>query len=129
MIDDLVTWLRQQLTHLQQIAATCGAQDWRYPHHGVIVDRDVDGWANAPDDARIFGFVDPDRSDEALHAVHHDPAQVRRDIDADLLLLDTYDRAAAHRAGEVLSGLATAIKIRAVPHDHRPGYREEWRPA
>ncbi|MFG2001624.1 DUF6221 family protein [Spirillospora sp. NPDC048911] len=105
--------------------------------------RDEDQWiaegaaqdaGSAWESAKTFGPHGSDPIDD--HIARHDPARVLADVQADRRLIAEYERAVEfynrpenqrHSAGEV-TGLYTAIKIRAERFADHPDYRDEWRP-
>lgn len=141
-VDDLVTWLRQQLDDDERVARAATSAPWI---HHVAPD------PSGPDHTLLtgehgvisVGFMqdDPIRPADAEHIARHDPAQVLAEVDAKRRILDAYvDAVRMERLmdetdddgkwdwlfkSEALEG---AVKLLALPYADRPGYREEWRP-
>ncbi|MEU1497272.1 DUF6221 family protein [Streptomyces sp. NPDC005732] len=92
---DLHAWITQQVDARERLARSCDATDWRHVFDGVIVDRDVDGWQSAPDNARIatvayeriYWSTNPAHSPHADHIVSNDPDTVLLRCEADRRIL------------------------------------------
>jgi hypothetical protein len=92
---DLHAWITQQVDAVEKLARACDATDWRHVFDGIIVDRDIDGWQSAPDNARIasvayeriYWSTSPAHSPEADHIVSNDPDTVLRRCEADHRIL------------------------------------------
>ncbi len=113
-IVDLVPWLRAQLDEVEGVARQ------------ALDRRDEAWWWDKPD---------PDSAAEHLIALFR-PERVLAEVEAKRRLLDEYD-AALNRGRNHPGDLANAgalltvirvLKLIALPHADRSGYREEWRP-
>ncbi|MDG4749324.1 DUF6221 family protein [Micromonospora sp. WMMD718] len=147
-MDDLVTWLREQLDEderaARKAAAVCGchppATRWLFSEEST--------------DGRILVVDDPhpdprrrlarrwNRTFDGLfmaeHIARHDPARVLAEVDAKRRILDflEYDRVDVSQAAGppiTVPGQRPAIAhpvlcMLALPYAGRPGYRDEWRP-
>ncbi|MFB7707909.1 DUF6221 family protein [Streptomyces sp. NPDC056105] len=136
-MDDLAQWLGEQLDDDERIAraATLGpwvqsgigdygwTVDFGHPGSGVETANTEQGLADAD-------FI-----------AAHNPARVLREIDAKRKLLALYveherlDRETFEAEDEHARSLVSlraayldAVRHHAAVYDHRPGYREEWRP-
>jgi hypothetical protein len=97
---DLHAWITQQVDAVEKLARACDATDWRHVFDGIIVDRDIDGWQSAPDNARIasvayeriYWSTSPAHSPEADHIVSNDPDTVLRRCEADRRILARHRR-------------------------------------
>ncbi|MGC4918665.1 DUF6221 family protein [Streptomyces albogriseolus] len=140
-MDDLVRWLGVQLDEDERTARRAADYDDGAAH-------DVHGppgtWA-CMDEAEWFGpsyrggVIAPrignvNAPELGAHIVRHDPARVLREIDAKRQALDHYARIREHtkRGDEAYvlaeGAVAKQIQIMATAYDHRPGYRDDWRP-
>ena len=131
--DDLVQWLREQITGDRRLANAAhsriskGTEQWTAD--GMQV-RDA-----SRDKHLIVKHSWPNEID---HIVRHDPRAVLAQCDAHErllnLLLGMNDE--AEQIGRVAPELGAAyrerfergVQLLALAHEHRPGYREEWRP-
>lgn len=113
---DLVQWLRAQLDEDEQIARA--------------LDEHLDGHerpynlADPTDPARVLVDVDAERRiiDEHYVATGYDG----HSVDADVCGRCAEDDQAGGRAGDPWP--CTTLRLLALPHSGRPGYRQEWRP-
>jgi hypothetical protein len=142
-MDELVAWLGVQLDEDERTARAATWHDdagtWtahqseydsprRSERRWFIIDSMDDG---------VITDVDPEASQPdgvARHIAEWDPERVLREIDAKRQALDHYARVCqltkdgdeAYLLAE--GAVAKQIQIMATAYDHRPGYREEWRP-
>jgi hypothetical protein len=142
-MDELVAWLGVQLDEDERTARAATWHDdagtWtahqseydsprRSERRWFIIDSMDDG---------VITDVDPEASQPdgvARHVAEHDPARVLREISAKRQALAHYARVCqltkdGDEAYLLAEGVAAKqIQIMATAYDHRPGYREEWRP-
>lgn len=131
-MDDLVTWLRDQLDDDWQVAMTAGQRDappWKIEYDkrgydGKIVDRR--GWAVVHQEDST-----PDR-ETAEHIARWHPARALDEIDAKRRILAEVEyeiRDAEKRdTGDGLGLSQTVLALLALPYADRAGYRDEWKP-
>lgn len=136
-MDDLVRWLGEQLDEDKRVA-------WAWQ------DRRCDGCGTPVAARGVYGLVKCTACDPGDVPLTSD--RVLREIEAKRQLLDDYtvtarirDEASARikaagdhpapkdietwdRAEREAAILERPVKLAASPLDHRPGYREEWRP-
>lgn len=115
-MDDLITWLRAQLDHREQLARKAHGAHWRAElrepmQHIITVGAGVvqDGVAMASGSPSVLP-----------HIADNDPAFVLDEIEATRRIIDLVVGAYAGYA---------VLPLLALPYAGRPGYREEWRPA
>ncbi|MFZ3556450.1 MULTISPECIES: DUF6221 family protein [unclassified Streptomyces] len=149
-MDDLVQWLVEQLDEDERIARA--VEDHSTPWAGQWVADGVNAARTFNGHVLFYGHTAPLKAGLVAHVVEHDPARVLREIEAKRQLLAAYtqtarirDEAAARikaagdypdakdidtwdRAEREAAILEQPVKMAASPLDHRPGYREEWRP-
>ena len=142
-MDELVAWLGVQLDEDERTARAATWHDdagtWtahqseydsprRSERRWFIIDSMDDG---------VITDVDPEASQPdgvARHVAEHDPARVLREISAKRQALAHYARVCqltkdgdeAYLLAE--GAVAKQIQIMATAYDHRPGYKESWRP-
>ncbi|MFG3660217.1 DUF6221 family protein [Streptomyces sp. NPDC047706] len=139
-MDELVEWLRAQLDEDERIARRAGDTFRQIGETGVIVATEGD---------RAEECASANWAGVAEHIVTHDPARVRRDIDANRRRLERhtptmmvgYDSNENDPSTYVL-GCPTCqvtvvhegdwpceeVRDMLVSFADRPGYREDWRP-
>lgn len=140
-VDDLVTWLKEQLTEDERLALTASPSPWVIEEQpGRIHGRDfLFADITAADNTSVCdtesGSLGPELG-TAWHIFHWEPRRVLAEVQAKLRILDAYASAVTfydapanrhHPAGEV-HGLETAVRLLALPYADQPGYLEEWRP-
>lgn len=126
-MNDLISWLRQQLDTDEQLALAASPGPWRpNAEHDEVL---------AVDDVRVAdGFALSGRQLRATvdHITTHDPARVLRQVQAHRAILDAYE---AEDNGARYGGcgddcewkaLGYAVKLLASIYSDRDGYREEW---
>lgn len=129
MSGDLARWLQAQIEGDKALAEVLvsGAlvsPVWREMSSGVldVGDHDpADHWAGvwAAGDSRLTRFI-----------ASHDPRAIIADCEAKLAILE-YAEATSERYGRESVPARIALQCVAVlgsGYQHRPGYREEWRP-
>jgi hypothetical protein len=123
-VEDLVTWLREQIAEDQRIAEAT-ARMWA-PEPPVYE------WDTKVARLEDAGWEPQEVATLDRHVVRWDPARVLREVEAKRRILDDYERYAAERRRAMggwdsreVSPILTAL---ALPYSDRPGYREEWRP-
>jgi hypothetical protein len=137
--DDLVKWLRPQIDVDANWAYAASARErvegseWRWDKHAVF----ANGGDHIADAIRSTAV--------AGHIAHHDPARVRREVEAKRLLLGMWEDAERRRhlsegvyegrdQDEQESDVAVAdaldgvIRALALPYADQPGYQEAWKP-
>ena len=153
-MDDLVQWLRAQLTidaaRAEDAAAVRGGH-WsaqslqsgrKEPRHYV-------GAASEAGVVRSDSEIMSGSAAVVRHAAVHDPARVLREIDAKRQLVNAHSRPheciALTGSGErsVVDGQpwelwepehtnehgpCTTLRLLALPYSDRPGYKDDWRP-
>jgi len=133
-VDDLVQWLGQQLDEDERTARAAGGASWE--------ELPVSGWVHtAPlptSEWQPPGYDHHVASaplvEDRAHIVAHDPARVLREIAARRQALAHYARVCeltkdGDEAYLLAEGVvAKQLQIMATAYDHRPGYRDEWRP-
>lgn len=128
----LAGWLRQQLDEDEKLARAAidhGAYAaWANPATCIVeaASGDLDGLVQAP------RYV-------AVHIAEHDPERTLRAVEHRRHIIDMYDsaeRRATHppnadaraAARSELFALSAVLHLLAAEYQHRPGYRQEWRP-
>jgi len=125
-MDELVRWLGVQLDEDER---TARATEW----DGSGNKLDWELMASATIDVGGDEFYVGDRT-IANHMMAWDPARVLREISAKRQALAHYARVCqltkdGDEAYLLAEGVAAKqIQIMGTAYDHRPGYREEWRP-
>lgn len=122
MSNDMVTWLRQQLDHYEELASGASPGPWHLnAEHDEVL---------AVDDITVAeGFALSGRQLRATteHIALHDPTGVLADIEAKRDMLDELDRMERDEIGwDSIEDLMR--RMMAVGYAHRPGYKEAWRP-
>jgi hypothetical protein len=128
-VDDLITWLRAQVDDDERVARSMfTGGDWRWLGD-AIVDRDVDGWRSAPDDAVII-TLRHDREEVGGHIARHDPARVLAGVEAKRQIIELHEVARTSRelSADAWIMLKQAVQHLATVYADQPGYRDEWRP-
>jgi Ser-tRNA(Ala) deacylase AlaX len=122
-VNELLDFLRAQLDEDEQIAREgipFGTGQWQAEDSGLI--RDSEGGCVVHDDG------EQDRA-TAEHIARHDPARVLAEVDAKRRILDRWEASQDDNLPpEALIALDEVVKVLALPHADRPGYRESWKP-
>ncbi|SER95498.1 hypothetical protein SAMN05216188_11868 [Lentzea xinjiangensis] len=132
-MDDLVTWLREQITEDRQVAHAAHSR----------VEHGTERWYGK--DARIVDgvghlIVTHSWVNEIAHIVRHDPRTVLAQCDAHEAILDLFEYVCdssndqrSDEQGVLMSNPVARRRMRDVvrrlglAYRHRPGYRDEWR--
>jgi hypothetical protein len=138
-MDELVEWLREQLDEDER-----DAKERRgiFPSPGVNDDGSVCLHVRPGDNMAITWYRHPTEGWDDMAKLRNwantehgwTQERVLRETDAKRQALDHYARICEHtRRGDeayVLAegAVAKQVQIMAMAYDHRPGYREEWRP-
>ena len=147
-VNDLVTWLREQIAEDRRIAEEAAqsvsevhavpvfdavfhkasptewASQWshRYDNGAVCVGTTLKPIAVAPWGGELNAVGE--------HIAHHAPARVLREVEAKRRILDDYERYAAERrramGGWDSREVSPILAALALPYSDRPGYCEEW---
>jgi hypothetical protein len=142
MSDDLITWLRAQLDDDERVAtdrARLAGDVWtavevapgRWEVVGAggrgTVAQGLPQWEAEHiarhDPARVLRRVAADRRILDLHEGDHECSTIRRGVDYEGVPYEEIDNCTW-----VLDGDCSTVRLMALPHAARPGYREEWRP-
>ncbi|MFI2650191.1 DUF6221 family protein [Micromonospora fulviviridis] len=122
-MDDLVTWLRQQLDEDERVARAADSSRWLPEDKGITFEYTADDFHEGEAQARLAA----DTRANQEHIARHDPERVLAEVEAKRRILDEcewriVDFDPGHGcAQQVLAFLA-------LPFADRPGYRAEWRP-
>ncbi|ANZ35240.1 hypothetical protein BBK82_03280 [Lentzea guizhouensis] len=143
-LDELVVWLREQIAEDRRIAEESCDGPWHVNDAGyaeAIYGADgtcVIGGGRWGGEAPVF-----DSTEDALHIVRHDPRVVLAQCAAHEALLDEHWDVNEGDCATCVTGKwgypthggsspqrypCKTIRIVALAYQHRPGYREEWRP-
>ena len=101
-MNDLVTWLRQQLDDDERVAQEAGGGHW-------------------PD------MAGETRTSDLVHARRHNPFRVLADVDAKRRILDACESYAEDGTTSGADLARTILPLLALPYADRPGYRDEWK--
>lgn len=136
---DIVEFIKARLREDESAALGPGSTDWRIPFHGVIVDRDVDGWQSAPDASVIVSYRLGDEGFAADHIVRHDPGRVLREVAAKRAMLDNLadeilgdnqlihnDRGVGTCKDEDSAAYMLLHQLLAAPYSDHPDYDPTW---
>lgn len=146
-MDELVTWLREQIAQVRQIAKDGIVRKSHGDEWGVGEGR-ILSWSNRDEqDTEVIGGGKPIVQCNyeyggpmiAAHIAEHDPRAVLAQCDAHEAILNGYAKLvaddAATRYGDPDARSAfcayeeVVLPALALAYQHRPGYREEWRPS
>jgi hypothetical protein len=150
MTEDLTTWLRTQLDEDERIAIATAvahhpAATWHLNGAGDIEDHQGGYVACGP-----YGCGMDE--DDSAHIIRWQPARVLAEIQAKRRILDlhphlpvvqpiwpglpSHEDDGPHRIGcqtckfsDTTTWWCDTVRLLALPHAGRPGYRDEWRPA
>jgi len=146
-MDELVAWLGVQLDEDERIArAACeyAEAEWRLDEDGATVlwwppeprvaEKEREKGLPVVSDRWRGQAIESSGARIAPHVAEWDPARVLREIDAKRQALAHYARVCqltkdgdeAYLLAE--GAVAKQIQIMATAYDHRPGYKESWRP-
>ncbi|GAA4663185.1 DUF6221 family protein [Streptomyces youssoufiensis] len=147
-MDDLVRWFGTQLNEDERIANAASWTEDATAWHAASSPFDTRGasqrwYVEDSLDEGVVTHVDPKASDDegvARHIAEHDPARSLREVEAkrqvlrDLaqaeITLSTADPGTAPH--DLMTGavntLRRTVRLLALAHADRPGYREGWRP-
>lgn len=133
-MDDLVTWLRAQLDEDEEEARDFNFCEWTADGDAVT----APAIAGPRDGTRIIGEGMPFALAEWV--ARHDPARVLREVEAKRRILDLHRRGESDECvvcdvGAQSCGClgwgdypCATLRLLALPHANRPGYRDEWAP-
>lgn len=117
-MDDLITWLRDQIDDDERAARTAACGPWRQGTGGGGY---VLGGPNGQ-----FVIAAQSQAWNAGHIARHDPARVLAEVDAKRRRLDEIE--SMLRDDPTDETARYLAQIDALPYADRDGYREEWRP-
>jgi hypothetical protein len=132
-MDDLVTWLREQIDEDEQVARRADHAD---PAPWCTEGHERDARVLTYTGGVFHGSSGDMRLAVAEHIARHDPARVLREVKAKRRILDGIasrldEDEDDHRwegADAETDGMAsTVLRLLALPYADRPGYRDEWR--
>lgn len=131
-IDELVSWLREQMDDDQQVAEACQAGA-RGPWSFDDVVRDADG----DEVAGLYRWgVESLPYEDGAHIARWDPVRVLAEVEAKRTRIDLLAAEWRHAAGDntgdrvayaVADLTEDLLKLEAQPFASRPGFRDEWR--
>lgn len=132
----LVAWLREQIAEIEQVAHAARPGPWlNGTDRPDLLDTTVYGQSSGPD--KLEDVCDTDDSDEFAtancdHISLHDPRAVLDECEAHTAIVDRcVEEVDAWTIGVNESGPEVAdftLRALALAYQHRPGFREEWRP-
>lgn len=145
-MDDLVTWLRAQLDEDERVARATIHPDhtgeWElseYVEYGN--DGDMARWDLTLDEIAPPLYDTSGMGPSPMrHIARHDPARVLREVEAKRRILDLHRRGESDECvvcdvGAQSCGClgwgdypCATLRLLALPHANRPGYRDEWAP-
>jgi hypothetical protein len=153
-VDDLIIWLRNEISYDRDAASITGhggfePQRWDTKPPGVVNPGGIrNGETWVPLYAYDRGLGDPPGADEPGeapvavvrnwrrefgHVIRHDPRNVIADCEAKLAILSLYEKQAAKESENAMEedrtwALAPVVRHLGHGYRHRDGYREEWKP-
>ncbi|SCL43181.1 hypothetical protein GA0074692_6751 [Micromonospora pallida] len=125
-MDDLVTWIRQQLDDDERLARAAYQPNWRwYTEDKVVVTKQDDA-------GECEQWIPVGTRSDGAHMARHDPARVLAEVDAKRRLLTQFELRGNSVRGIVQPSTGGVwddlLRMLALPYADRSGYRSEWRP-
>jgi Family of unknown function (DUF6221) len=129
-VNDLTTWLLEQIARVKQMARDCGGAPW-VAEVGTCVHVDAAAICEEKWKLGHLGYVGSiERDTDREHVVEWDPARVLADCEAKEEILHALDEieenSLTHEAG--WAGSRNIRRLLALSYSHCPGYLQEWAP-
>lgn len=128
-MEDLVTWLREQLDEDERVAQAAHCESWSVEPYQPSEPGALPGstWV-------VTGIGDTvaavNGSYRADHLARHDPARVLREVEAKRRIVDSFaagmEAAPLQRGTEGYAIVRMVLRLLVLPYSDRPGYKPEW---